>query len=229
MISTAIPALGEVRRVVDPDEFGRYSAHSGNGRRCDAAGPRQRTEVLVRQEQHPPHGGRGHPHPAQVRAAVRELAVRAVGLAPLLEQRQDLGAPRSEQPVHRRPARRLSASSPRPRGGRSTGAPGPGRQVQDPAGPRAASSRARRRRRAARAAPPWWPRRPGAGRRPLSPNRPFPSTRISFTAISLTASDNRAISALAASSSSRAPSRDARLGRRQRGQRALLGDRAGSA
>ena len=36
-----------------------------------------------------------------------ELTVRAVGLAPLIEQGQDLGHLVGEQPVHRRRARRL--------------------------------------------------------------------------------------------------------------------------
>ena len=43
---------------------------------------------------------------------MRELAMRAVGGTPLLEQRQDLGELLIEQPVHRQPARALSANCP---------------------------------------------------------------------------------------------------------------------
>ena len=50
---------------------------------------------------------------------MRELAMRAVGGPPLLEQRQDLGGLLIEQPVHRQPARRLVGQLP----GRAAGDP----------------------------------------------------------------------------------------------------------
>lgn len=53
---------------------------------------------------------------------------------------------------------------------------------------------------AGRAGPVWWPRRPGSGPGHLGPTV-LPSISVSFTASSLTASDNRAISAFAAASS----------------------------
>ena len=176
-----------------------YSTQSGNGLPLRAARPRQRPKVLVRQQQNPAHGGRRHPHPAQVGAAVGELAMRAVDLAPLVEQRQDLGDLLVEQPVHRRPARRRSASCPAAR--------------------RASQRCARTSRRSSS----WQARRSdqprldrvveqleqrGLGGRvdpardpATQPQPPFPSTSISLTAISLSASDSRATSALAASSS----------------------------
>src|SRR3954454_24006224 len=56
-------------------------------------------------EQHPQHGRRRDPHASEVGAAVRELAMRAIDLAPLrreLEDRADLLRP---ERVHRPPAR----------------------------------------------------------------------------------------------------------------------------
>jgi len=73
---------------------------SGNGWRMLRAG-RAAGAAADLGQQHPPHTGGRHPHPLQVGAAVGELAVRAVGLAPLVEQPDDLGDLIVEQPVDR--------------------------------------------------------------------------------------------------------------------------------
>jgi hypothetical protein len=130
---------------------------------------------------------------------VGELAVAAVGLTPLVEQGQDLGLLLGQQPMRRGPAGSLIRQL-------------PARAATDPAvrpylaelkfvtGP---------------------PDRPAAVERLVEqieqsglggrvdpardpatqPQPPFPSTSISFTAISFSASDNRATSALASSNS----------------------------
>ena len=97
-------------------QFGLYSTQSGNCLRTERPGPWQRPEMLVSKEKHPPHARRRHPHPAQVGTAVRELTMGAVGLAPLVEQRQDLGVPRTpSSPCAGDPPGALSTSCPRAR------------------------------------------------------------------------------------------------------------------
>jgi hypothetical protein len=96
---------GEVRGVVDPDRVGGVVDPVREGLTHRAAGPRTRPEILVCQEQHSPHAGRRDPDPTQVGAAVGQLAVTALDLTPLVEQRHDLGRLLGQQAVHRRPAR----------------------------------------------------------------------------------------------------------------------------
>ena len=52
-----------------------------------------------------PNRGRRDPHPPKVGTAVRKLAVAAVDLAPLVEQRDDLVLFLGQQPMHRLTAR----------------------------------------------------------------------------------------------------------------------------
>lgn len=54
----------------------------------------------VRQVKNPPDARGRDPDPAQVGTAMRELAMTAVGLAPLVEQRQDLRGLLGQQPMH---------------------------------------------------------------------------------------------------------------------------------
>src|SRR6478735_9876779 len=130
--------------------------------------------------------------------------MRPIDLGPLLEHRQDLGLLGRQQTMHGRPTRSAvdkvtepGAQHPpvRPdpaqvqhqRGGghRPTLANGPVQQLEQPG-------------LGGRVDP--------AGDAATYPQPPFPSTSINFTAISFTVSDNRAISAFAASNStSRAP------------------------
>jgi hypothetical protein len=129
---------------------------------------------------------------------VGQLAVAAVGLAPLVEQGQDLALLFRQQPVHRRTGAGV-IQRPGPRAGHPAlgaalgkledlaGRPvrpalrdGLGEQVEQ-AGFRVGVD----------------PPRDGAAQ----PQCPFPSTKVSLTAISFRASDSRAISARAASSS----------------------------
>ena len=88
-------------RVINPDTVRPVVGPLRKPCPLRQAGLGQRTEVLVRHVKHPPHGGRRHPHPVQIRPAVREFAVRAVRLAPLVEQRQDLPLLRLQDAVHR--------------------------------------------------------------------------------------------------------------------------------
>jgi hypothetical protein len=85
------PGLGERGQVIAP-HLARPVLDPGRPRPLDRAHPRrpvgQHPAVL---EQHPQHARRRHPHLAFIRAAVRELAMRAVDLAPAVGQRQDLG------------------------------------------------------------------------------------------------------------------------------------------
>jgi hypothetical protein len=110
------PGRGEVRRVVDPDAVGpvldpvrEWLAHA-------APGPRQRLEMLVGKEKHATHARRRHPHPVKVGAPVGELAMRAVDLAPFVEQGQDRIDLLGQRAVHRGPARcpvgQLAAGTP---------------------------------------------------------------------------------------------------------------------
>src|SRR6478735_6676858 len=185
-------------------EFGRYSAHSGNGRRCDRPGRGSGRKKPVVQHQHPPHGGWGGPEPVQVGPAVRQLAMRSVDLGPLLEHRQDLGLLGRQQTVHRGPARSAVDEVTEPGAEHPPVRPDP-TKVQD--------NRGRRYRPPLLDGPIEQLQQGGLGGRidpsgdaATYPQPPFPSTSINFTAISLTGSDSRAISAFAASSStSRVP------------------------
>ena len=128
-----------------------------------------------------------------------ELAMRPVGLAPLLEQGQDLLHFLSEEPVHRGPARSTVDQL----------APGP---ASEPAvGPDLAELEHAT---GATDRPPRLDRvvdqvqQAGLGGRidaawnvATQPQPPFPSTNVNRTASSLHASDNRATSARACSSS----------------------------
>ena len=128
-----------------------------------------------------------------------ELAMRAVRVTPLIEQGQNLRGLLVQQPMHRRPARRpVGQPAPRP-----AGEPTIGPDLADLQ--HAAGSPDR---------PPGLDRlidqvqQAGLGGRidtvwdpATQPQPPFPSINTSFTASSLHASDNRATSALARSSS----------------------------
>jgi hypothetical protein len=99
------PGAGEVGGVEDPqhpgpilDPVGERLAHAAGG-----AGQRPQPEALGRQD--PLDAGRRHPHPAQIRATVGELAVGAVDFAPLMEQLDDLGDLLGQQPMDRTTAR----------------------------------------------------------------------------------------------------------------------------
>jgi hypothetical protein len=84
---------------------GWYSTQSGNaGAPSGRVGAAAAAAALG--QQHPPYGGGRHPHPLQVRAAVDELARGAVDLAPLVEQRDDLGDLLGQQLMDRPAARR---------------------------------------------------------------------------------------------------------------------------
>ena len=130
---------------------------------------------------------------------MRELAVRPVGLAPLLEQGQDLLHLLGEEPVHwgptRRPVRELGPAS--------SGEPAMSPDLAELKHATGAPDR-----------PPGLDRfvdqvqQAGLGGRvdaawdtATQPQPPFPSTNVNRTASSLHASDSRATSALACSSS----------------------------
>ena len=202
----------------------RYSAHSGNGLALRSLTRRGRfrtspcaakTRRTVAGETHTA---------ADVAAAMRELAMRTVDIAPLLEQLEDRGHLLGSEPVHRRAglaviqAAGVTPAAPPPRP--------PLIQLEVVAG--------------AAVIPPVGDRpvdqcqqlvlggRVDAARDPATQSqRSFPSASINRTPISFNASDSRAISALAAASSGsappwRTPGRDAR----ERVQRALLADLA---
>ena len=130
---------------------------------------------------------------------MRELAVRAVGLAPLLEQGQDLVGLLGEEPVHRGPARRPVdelTSGP-------AGQPAVGPDLAELEHSAGTSDR-----------PPCLEgvvqevQQAGLGGRidaawdaATQPQPPFPSTNVNRTASSLHASESRATSARACSSS----------------------------
>ena len=130
---------------------------------------------------------------------MRELAVRAVGLAPLLEQRQDLLGFLSQKPMHRRPARcPVGELAPGP-----AGEPAMSPDLSDLEHTAGAADR-----------PTGLDRiidqvqQAGLGGRidaawdaATQPQPPFPSTNVNLTASSLHASESRATSALACSSS----------------------------
>ena len=164
---------GEVCRVVDPDWLGRYSTHSGHGLRTAAPGRGRRVQVRPWRE-NASHRRRRHPHPVQVGAAVGELAVRPVDLAPLVEQRHDLGHLVPEQAVHRAgPPGAWSARRPTGPGGDASASARSSPSSRCGAGTRpAASSRPSTVSSSRSSNPPWWPSRPGGRTRPVSPS-PF--------------------------------------------------------
>ncbi len=130
---------------------------------------------------------------------MRQLSMRAVDLAPLIEQGQDRLDLLSEQTMHRRPARSqvaqpttLTSSEPTLRT--------PLGQVEHRA--RTTKCPPRSQGLVQRIEQAGLGGRIDSVRDPATqPQPPFPSTRVSFTASSLHASDSRATSALACSSS----------------------------
>ena len=130
---------------------------------------------------------------------MRELAMRSVGLAPLLEQGEDLLGLLGEEPVHRGPARRPVGE---PAAG-SAGQPAVGPDLAELEHFAGASDRPARLDRFVDQV-----QQAGLGDRidtawdaATQPQPPFPSTNVNFTASSLHASESRATSALACSSS----------------------------
>ncbi len=128
-----------------------------------------------------------------------EFAVGPVDLTPLLEQGQDLGCLLGQDPVHREPARRLVGQ---PAAG-PAGVPAVGADLADLKRPAGAADTP-----AGIHGPVDEIEQPCLGGRihpardsATQPQPPFPSTSVSFTASSLQASESRAISAFAASSS----------------------------
>lgn len=92
-------------------QFGWYSTQSANCLPVDRPGFGRGRKCLSARK-NPPHRGRRDSHAAQVGTAVSQFAVRAVGLTPLIEQRQDLAFLARQQPVRRRPAGRRVDSLP---------------------------------------------------------------------------------------------------------------------
>lgn len=129
---------------------------------------------------------------------MRELAVRTVNFPPLVEQGQDLGHLSLEQAVQRRPARSSVGElivSP-------TDQPPVGAQLADLQHVAAATDRpAGLDRGIDQLEQAGLGRVDPAGDAATQPQPPFPSTSVNRTASSLHASDNRATSALACSSS----------------------------
>ena len=100
-----LPTALEVGRVVNPDRVLLVRGPLGKGlpgRGPDAPRPAQVQPVS---SQNALDGGRRHPHPAEVGAAVGELAMRAVELAPLVGQLEDRAISSGLERVHRRAAR----------------------------------------------------------------------------------------------------------------------------
>jgi hypothetical protein len=101
------PRAGEVGRVVDPDRPWGVADPVGEWLTDAAPRPGQRPQPQPLRSEHAAHAGRRDPYPAEVAAAVGQLAVGAVDLAPLAEQRHDLGDLVGEQAVHGAAARRV--------------------------------------------------------------------------------------------------------------------------
>src|SRR5215217_3068453 len=180
-------------------ELGAYSTQSGNGLRTERPGRGSgRNRRPWRASTRRTLAGETHP-PFQIGAAVSELAVGTVELAPLIEQPQDLGDLPVQQAVHRaatrRPVLELAGGTP--------AQPPVDAQLIDlkhlagcpdrPALSRGLLQQLQQ---------PGLGGRIHPGRDPATqPQRPFPSTSSSRTASSLSASPSRAASALAASNS----------------------------
>jgi hypothetical protein len=101
------PGAGEVGRVVDPDRPWPVLDPVRERLAKVAARSEQRPQPQALARQHAAHAGRRHPHPRQVGAAVGELAVGAVDLAPLLGQPHDRGDLPVQQATHRGATRGL--------------------------------------------------------------------------------------------------------------------------
>jgi hypothetical protein len=156
------PSPGEVGRVEDPDGVGCVADPVRERLADRPSWPRQRPQPQALALQHAAHAGRRHPHPLQGGAAVSQLAVGAVDLAPRIEQPHDLGDLLLEQAVHRAAARGL------------VGELAGGAATQPPEGPHLTKLGAPRRRhgmstrlrwpaQARPAARTWWPDPPAAG------------------------------------------------------------------
>ena len=130
---------------------------------------------------------------------MRELAMRAVGLAPLVEQGEDLRGLLGEQPVHGCAAGALVVEGTAlPTVQPSVGAAFGELQIvtgppQRPSGLDSVVEKIEQRSLGGRVDTAW--------DLATQPQRPFPSTSVSLTAISFSASESRATSALASSSS----------------------------
>jgi hypothetical protein len=187
-------AAGEMRAVVDPDRVAAvvrpFRERPTLG--ADPAGPLQMKAVC---SQNAPDGGWGDPHLADVAAAVRELAMRAIDIAPALEQLEDRGDLLGAQAVDR--AARLAVpetvgiapAAPPPRPALVQLEIGAGAAVLPAAGDGPVDQ----------AEQLMLGGRVDATRDPATqPQRSFPSASIKRTPISFSASDSRAISARAA-------------------------------
>ena len=115
-----VRAAGEVRAVVDPD---RVSAvvRPLRERRTVRANASRPFENQPMSSQDTTDGRRRDPHRMRVAAAVRELAMRAIDIAPLLEQLEDRGHLLGSQTVQRGArlaviqAARITPAAPPPR------------------------------------------------------------------------------------------------------------------
>ena len=100
------PGPGPVGEVVGPDPVGLPFQPVWPGRAGDRLARRRALQDQAFGGQHPAHRGLAGVHQPDPRAAVGELAVRAVDLAPGLEQLDDRGTLPAQQSVQRVPARR---------------------------------------------------------------------------------------------------------------------------
>ena len=199
-----------MRAVVNPDRVAAI-LRPLRERTALGADPPGALEIKAVCSQNAPHGGRRDPHLADVAAAVRELAMRAVDLPPALKQLQDRGDLLGAQGVDR--AARLAVPE---AVGIAPPAPPPRPtliQLEIDAGaamlPAVGDSPINQAQQLMLGG------RLDATRDPATqPQRSFPSASIKRTPISFNASDSRAISACAAASSGstppcRTPGRDA--------------------
>ena len=113
-VTTATPrAAGEVRRVVDPDRVARVARPLRKRAPLGPPRPPRRPQNQAVCSQNAHHRRRRDPHPARVGAAVRELAMRAIDLAPLVKERQDLAScSASSRPCTACPPAGRSSSAP---------------------------------------------------------------------------------------------------------------------
>ena len=203
-------AAGEVRAVVDPDRVAAVvrPLRERLALRADASRALENQPVS---SQNAPDGRRRDPHHVRVAAAVRELAMRAIDIAPSLEQLEDRGhLLGSADRAARRQACRHPGSPRRAAGATATPAPRPARGSAGAAVlPAVGDGTVDQIQQLVLGG------RVDATRDPATqPQRSFPSASINRTPISFSASDSRAISALAAASSGsgppwRTPGRDA--------------------
>ena len=194
-------AAGEMRAVVDPDRVAAVvrPLRERTTLRADPSRALQNQPVC---SQNAADGRRRDPHRSRVAAAVRELAMRTVDLAPALEQLEDRGHLLGAQAVHR--AARLAVAE---AVGIAPAAPPPRPplvQLEIDAGaavlPAVGDGPIDQIQQLVLGG------RVDATRDPATqPQRSFPSASINLTPISFNASDSRAISALAAASSGSGP------------------------